>query len=216
MDRGSWWAAAHGVTKSQTQLSIAHTPILNIIQHLSFSAWIISLSKIPLWSTHVSKMTGWPSFSWINNIPSYISCLIASVVSNSVHLYGLQPTKLLCPWSSLGKSTGMGCHALLQETFPTQGSNCLSLMSPESPAGRFFTTSATWEAYIYCCCSVAKSCPTLCNPMDCNTPGIPILHHLLELAQTHIHWVSDAIQTSHPLSAPSPPAYNLSQRQGLF
>ena len=55
-----------------------------------------------------------------------------------------------------------------------------------------------------CCCSVAKLCPTLCDPMDCSTPGFPVLHHLLEIAQTHVHWVSDAIQTSHPLSSSSP------------
>ena len=49
-----------------------------------------------------------------------------------------------------------------------------------------------------------KSCPTLCDPMDCSTPGFPVLHHLPELAQTHAHWVGDAIQPSHPLSSPSP------------
>ena len=64
-----------------------------------------------------------------------------------------------------------------------------------------------------CCCSVTQSCLTLCNPRDCSTPGFPVLHHLLELAQTHVYQVGDAIQTSHPLSSPSPPAFNLSQRQ---
>ena len=67
-----------------------------------------------------------------------------------------------------------------------------------------------------CCCSVAKSCLTLCNPMDCSIPGSPVLHRLLELAQTHVHWWGDAIQSSHPLPSPSPPAFNLSQNQGLF
>ena len=52
--------------------------------------------------------------------------------------------------------------------------------------------------------------------MDCSTPGFPVHHQLLELAQTHVHWVSDDIQPSHPLSSPSPPAFNLSQHQGLF
>ena len=66
------------------------------------------------------------------------------------------------------------------------------------------------------CCSVAKSCPTLCDPMNCSTPGFPILHHLPEFAQTRVHWVSDHIQPSHPLSPSSPPAFNLSQHQGLF
>ena len=68
----------------------------------------------------------------------------------------------------------------------------------------------------YCCCSVTQSCPTLCNPKDCSTPGSPVLHYLLEFAQTHVHWVSDAIQASHPLLLLSPPALNLSQHQGLF
>ena len=67
-----------------------------------------------------------------------------------------------------------------------------------------------------CCCSVAKSYLTLCNPMDCSMPGFPVLHHLLEFAQTHVHWVGDAIQPSHPLWPPSPPALNLSQHQSPF
>ena len=58
--------------------------------------------------------------------------------------------------------------------------------------------------------SVAQSCLTLWDPVDCSTPGLPVHHQLLELAQTHIHWVSDAIQPSHPLLSPSPPAFNLS------
>ena len=56
----------------------------------------------------------------------------------------------------------------------------------------------------------------LCDPMDCSTPGFPVHHQLSELAQTHGHWVGDAIQPSHPLSSPSPPAFSLSQHQGLF
>ena len=64
--------------------------------------------------------------------------------------------------------------------------------------------------------SVAQSCPTLCDPMDRNMPGLPVHHQLLEFTQIHVHWVSDAIQPSHPLSSPSPPAFNLCQHQGLF
>ena len=56
----------------------------------------------------------------------------------------------------------------------------------------------------------------LCHPTDCSTPGLPVHHQLLELVQTHVHAVSDAIQPSHPLSSPSPPALNFSQHQGLF
>ena len=56
----------------------------------------------------------------------------------------------------------------------------------------------------------------LCDTVDCSTPGLPVHHQLPELTQTHVHWVSDAIQLFHPLSSPSPPAFNLSQHQGLF
>ena len=66
-----------------------------------------------------------------------------------------------------------------------------------------------------CVCVCAQSCLILCNPKDCITPGFPMLHHLPEFAQTHVHWVSDDIQQSHLLSPPSP-ALNLSQHQGLF
>ena len=65
-------------------------------------------------------------------------------------------------------------------------------------------------------CSVAQSCLTFCSPMDCSTPGFPVLHHLLELAQTLVRWVSDATQPSCSLSSPSLLAFNLSQHQGLF
>ena len=64
--------------------------------------------------------------------------------------------------------------------------------------------------------SAAQLCLTLCNPMNLSTPGLPTHHQLLEFTQTHVHWVGDAIQPSHPLSSPSPPALNLSQHQGLF
>ena len=64
--------------------------------------------------------------------------------------------------------------------------------------------------------SVAQSCPTLCDPMNCSMPGLPVHHHLPEFTQTHVHQVSDAIQPSHPLSSPSPPAPNPSQHQSLF
>ena len=64
--------------------------------------------------------------------------------------------------------------------------------------------------------SVAQSCPTLCDPMNCSTPGLPVHHQLLDFTQTHVHRVSDAIQPSHPLSSPSPPDLDLSQHEGLF
>ena len=64
--------------------------------------------------------------------------------------------------------------------------------------------------------SVAQSCPTPWDPMDCSMPSSPVHHHLPELAQIHVHWIGNAIQWSPPLSSPSPPTFNLSQYQGLF
>ena len=90
----------------------------------------------------------------------------------------------------------------------------------------FLASSHFWIFTIkYCCCivifscsvqfnSVAQLCPTLCDPMDCSMPGFHVHHQLLELAQTNVHRVGDAIQPPHSLS--SPPAFNLSQHQGLF
>ena len=64
--------------------------------------------------------------------------------------------------------------------------------------------------------SVAQSCPSVCNPKDCSTPGLPVHHHLLEFTQIHVHWVGDAIQPSHPLLSPFPPDFSISRYQGLF
>ena len=64
--------------------------------------------------------------------------------------------------------------------------------------------------------SVAQLCPTLCDPVNRSMPGLPVHHQLPEFTQTHVHWVGDAISPSNPLSPPSPPAFNLSQHQGLF
>ena len=74
-----------------------------------------------------------------------------------------------------------------------------------------FITSGPYKQEHDCCCySVTKSWSTLCIPMNCSTLGCSVLHYLPEFAQTHVHWVSDAIQPSHPLSSPFPPAFNLS------
>ena len=81
---------------------------------------------------------------------------------------------------------------------------------------------ATVQTLLHCCClvdqfsSVAQSCLTLCDPINRSTPGLPIHHQLPEFTQTHVHWVGDAIQPSHLLSSPSPPAPSPSQHQGLF
>jgi len=77
----------------------------------------------------------------------------------------------------------------------------------------YLTARRSWglgHELLYCFCLLTQSCPTLCNPMDCSVPGFLVLHHLPELSHTYVLWVSDAIQPSHPLSSPSPPAFSLS------
>ena len=86
--------------------------------------------------------------------------------------------------------------------------SCSDLRELSSPLSLHFLSC--------CCCSVVELCPTLCDPMNCSTPGFPVLQYLPEFAQTHVHWIIDAIQPSHLLLPPSPFAPNLSQHQGLF
>ena len=78
------------------------------------------------------------------------------------------------------------------------------------------TQWVSWKCSSVQFSSVVQSCPTLCDPMNCSSPGLPVHHQLPEFTQTHVHWVSDAIQPSHPLSSPSPPAPNSPQHQSLF
>ena len=105
--------------------------------------------------------------------------------------------------------TGVSRLSLFQGIFPTQGSNrgllhCRQILYQLSYQG----------GPVIKFTSVTQSCPTLCNPMNCSTPGLPVYHQLLEFTQTHVHRVGDAIQPSHPLSSPSP-APNPSQHQSL-
>ena len=99
----------------------------------------------------------------------------------------------------------------------------VKLLFWESAQWMHFRNSRTWKDLGINChtmysitCSVAQLYQTLCNPMDCSTSGFPVLHYLPEFAQAHVHWISDAIQSSRPLLSPSPPVFYLSQRQGLF
>ena len=85
---------------------------------------------------------------------------------------------------------------------------CYHNVTHQAPLSMEFSRQEYWSGSVS---SVAQSCQTLCDPMDCSMPGFPIHHQLPELAQTHVHQVGDAIQPSHPLSSPSPPAFNLSQ-----
>ena len=136
------------------------------------------------------------------------------------------------PWDSPGKNTGVGCHFLLQcmkvKSESEVAQSCPTLSDPmdcshQAPPSMGFSRQEYWSGLPLPSPhtsdqirSVAQSCPTLCDPMNRSTPGLPVHHQLLEFTQSHVHQVSDAIQPSHPLSFPSPPAPNPSQHQSLF
>ena len=123
-------------------------------------------------------------------------------MSNSLWSHGLcSPLGSSEHGDSPGKITGVGCHALFQVQLHMN----LQL-----------SQSKMWFKVCYWISSLTQSCPTLCDPMDCTTPGFPVHHQLPELTQTHVRWVGDAIQPSHLLSTPSPLASNHSQHQSLF
>ena len=113
----------------------------------------------------------------------------------------------LCPWSYLCLLRPRS-HWLPMTTYTQELSNFFIFQSQ-----RCSFSYVSWSVQFS---SVAQSCPALCDPMGCSTPGFPVHHQLPELIQTHVHRVSDAIQPSHPLSSPWPPALNVSQHQGLF
>ena len=140
--------------------------------------------------------------TWIH---LFFSCCISRCVSHSGMSNSLRPHGLYSPWNSPCQNTGVGSLSLLQGIFPTKGlnpglSHCRRILYQLSHQLR----------------SVTQSCPTLCDPMNRSTPGLPVHHQLPEFTQTLVHQVGDAIQPSHPLSSPSPPAPNPFQHQGLF
>ena len=140
------------------------------------------------------------------------------------------PTRLLCPWDSPGKNTGVGCHFLFQcmkvksesevaQSCPTL-SDLMDCSLPGSSVHGIFPGNSTG---VGCHCLLwglsvqfSGSVVTLCNPMNCSTPSLPVHHQHLEFTQIHVNRVGDAFQPSHPLLSSSPPAPNPSQHPGLF
>ena len=120
--------------------------------------------------------------------------------------HGFHPWSRRIPWRRKGQPTS--------EFLPGK---CHRQRSLEGYSPQGHNLAAEQQQHLdYQFRSVTQSCPTLCDPMDCSTPGLPVHHQLPEITQTHVYRVGDAIQPSHPLSPPSPPALNLSQHQDLF
>ena len=151
--------------------------------------------------------------------PVLCKFMVCSMPSSSAFHCLLEFSQILVHW--VGDTIQLiilsSCHFLLQGFFPTQSLNtslqCLLFCR------RIVYCWAIREAPIKCgfqFSSVTQSWPTLCDPMNCSTRGLPVHHQLPEFTQTHVHRVGDAIQPSHALSFPSPPAPNSSQHQSLF
>ena len=140
---------------------------------------------------------------------SFQSSFWISLLSSKQHhtLHSLFLALLICPnLHTTHGAEGSSFQCLLFSIYKLTAETALA--SSEQP-------QRLWAGCRWWWCSVPKPCLALCKPMDCSTPGFPVLHHLLEFAQTHVHWMDDAIQQSHPLLPPSPLALSLSQHQGL-
>ena len=133
-------------------------------------------------------------------------------MSDSLWPHGLKPSRILHPWDSAGKNTGVGCHFLLQTDIIQKYLQSILLQSIMMKIE--FKYAQTFN--LFQLSSVFQSCPTLCDPMNRSTPGLSVHHQLLESTQMLVHQVGDAMQPSHPLSPTSPPAFDFSKHQGLF
>ena len=213
----------HGVTKSWTRLSdwacIYTADLLCIQEELTQYCTVTILQQKLIWKRRRGQIQPeepilWPywkrqSFLLEKHCPgtkkskSTTQCWLHTCPLHSA--FCCHCMMLPLPWTLPWAVQGASPHLL--QIIPTSG------LGNAFPSWSSHHTSQTRLLFV---CSVTQSCPTLCNPMDCYTLGFPVLHHLPELAQTHVHWVGDAIQPSCPLSSPSPPVFNLPQHQGLF
>ena len=156
-----------------------------------------------------------PALSWLNHLPKAPSLKTITLQhmnlwvrhKPSVHsTYAIKGNRHMLSWVSCHSDWFASSEVFQKKVLDAGSSHHTTLL---------LTSALSVCCSQSCCCSSTQSCPTLCDPMDCSKPGFNVFHHLLELVQTHVHWVSDAIQPSHPLLSPSP-AFNLSQHQGLF
>ena len=240
MDRGAWWATVHRVAKCQTRLkqlstyaciTVAMFAWVNLGSHIPFAtrdilevglAWpypwrVCYHSEYPeppsplqpgswiCWRKYKLLKNMWQkvtferkTFYWRISSVQFSH----SVVSDSLWPHESQHARPPCLSATPGVHPN-SC-ALSQWCHPAISSSVVPLsFCPHQFSSVQFS-------------SVAQSCPTLCNPMNCSMPGFPVHHELQEFTQTHVHRVGDAIQPSHPLLSPSPPAPNPSQHQSLF
>ena len=173
-----------------------------------------SLKKIPRGKPHLKnqKNEGHTSLLLI----THLRCLFNL---QDIHVEPFTPALTIKKLSARSAPDSIKVTArLLPPCFPSRRFSAFFLLSCHKDRGSQTLLLELSETLLSHCwfCLVAKSCLTLCNPKDCILPGFPVLHHLPEFAQTHVHWVGDAIESSYPLPHPSPFAFNLSQHHDFF
>ena len=192
MDREAWRAALHGVSKSQTRLSdFTFTFHFHALERKMATHSSVLASRIP------GLIKGNGIWLLLFKVISDFFLLPHELPASSIHRISKARILVWVAISFFRKSFQPGDRTLASRI-----------------AGRFFTVLVIREAPTVSnnqFSSVAPLCLTLWDPMECSTPGFPFHHQFLELVQTHVHWISNAIQPSHPLLSPSPPAFNLSQ-----
>ena len=161
-----------------------------------------------------ARILEWVAFSFSTESSQLIdqiqvSCTAGRFFTNRPIREALQNAEVCRNYGIIGRIMGLWCFR--SEKY--QSINFSGLMSKNIVYTHFW---AYFDLESVQFSSVAQSCLTFCDPMNCSTPGLPVHHQLPEFIQTHVHWVDDAIQPSHPLLSPSPSALNLSQHEGLF
>ena len=204
--REAWRAAIHGVAKSQTRLSdwsdlIWWLAMLSIFLcaywHLYIFFWKMSIWVLcPFLIGSFLYWVIWPVYAFWIFTPYQSYCLYFLPFHSCLFSF--------CWWSPCCEKADTFKFLVVQVCHMS------SQLCKEVIVAALYFMEGTGAQRSCCCCSVTQSRLTFCNPMDCSTPGFLVLHHLPELAQTHVHWVIGAIQPSCSLLIPSPPAFNLS------
>ena len=202
MDRGFMLATVHEVSKSHTWLRLSlHTQ--HSIVCICYIFFIHSSIDGCLHCFHTLA------------IVTSAAVNIGVHISFQIHVFMF--SRWICR-SGIARSYGNSSlfFFFFSNFHPVFHSGCTNLQSRQLCTSVLFSPNFLQHLLFSQFSSVAQSCPTLCNPMDHSVPGLPVHHQLLEFTQAHVHWVTDAIQPSHPLLFPSPPIFNLSQHQSLF
>ena len=147
----------------------------------------------------------------LNITHNYTPCPLYPTTKMSSHFFGAEIRKQFILWANQFSIIFTKC---LQSSLSLQNMKMRACLALELHCD-FLRNALLSQPYVLWCCSVTQSCPTLTDLMDCSMPGLPVSHYLLKFVQAYVHWVSDALQPSHPLLPPSP-AFNLSQHQRLF